>query len=314
MDRRSVMERNTNKTEPGASGSSTARRARATAAQREAGAGSTRLARGAVRLLEALAAPEASGLPDPIDGARVLVRGAADRRGVSLSAGAFARADADRLVAADLARWSRAGRAHRLQATEAGRARLRREADPAQPFAAQHRAGAVAARPDPSDGTPRRVAINNAESPLAWLASRRNRDGTPFLSPQAVEAGERLRRDITMAGIMPGVTVDWSRFGGGGSGRGRAPGERQTMTEALVAARQRLAGAADALGGEDLDLLVDVCGFLKGLATIERERGWPARSAKMLVARALDRLARHYGLAAEARGPARAAGIGVWRA
>ncbi|WP_245258989.1 DUF6456 domain-containing protein [Salinarimonas rosea] len=314
MDRRSVMEQNTNKTKRDAAGSPAARRSRATAAQREAGSGSTPLARRAVRLLEALAAPGASAFPDPVEEARVVVRAAADRRGVSLSAGAFPRADADRLVGADLARWSRAGRARRLEATDAGRAWLRRGADPAEPFAAQHRAGAVAARPDPADGTPRRVAVNNAESPLAWLASRANRDGTPFLSPAAVEAGERLRRDITVAGIMPGVTVDWSRFGGGGSGTGRAPGERQTMTETLVAARQRLARAGEALGGEDLDLLVDVCGFLKGLATIERERGWPARSAKMLVARALDRLARHYGLAAEARGRAHAAGIGVWRA
>ncbi|MGP9821441.1 DUF6456 domain-containing protein [Salinarimonas sp. NSM] len=267
-----------------------------------------------MRLLEALAAPDASGFTDPIDAARVVVRGSADRRGVSLSAGAFPRTDADRLVAADLASWSRTGRARRLEATDAGRAWLRRGADPTEPFAAQHRVGAAAARPDPVDGTPRRVSVNQAESPLAWLASRRSRDGTPFLSPAAVAAGERLRRDITIAGIMPGVTVDWSRFGGGGSSSGGAPGERQTMTEALVAARQRLARAGDALGGEDLDLLVDVCGFLKGLATIERERGWPARSAKMLVARALDRLARHYGLSAEARGPARAPGIGVWRA
>ncbi|MGJ3265365.1 MAG: DUF6456 domain-containing protein [Salinarimonas sp.] len=290
------------------------RRERAGGAQREAGSGSTRLPRGAVRLLEALAAPQGSAIADPIDEARVVVRGTVDRRGVSLSAGAFARADADRLAAADLASWTSGGVVRRLGVTEAGRAWLRRGADPAEPFAAQHRIAAVSERLDPDDGAARRVAVNAAESPLSWLASRRNRDGTPFLSPAAFAAGERLRRDITIAGIMPGVTVDWSRLGGGGGGEGRAPGDRQTMTEALVAARQRIARAGEVLGGDDLDLLVDVCGFLKGLATIERERGWPARSAKVLVARALDRLARHYGLAAEARGPARSAGIAVWRA
>ncbi|WP_188914733.1 DUF6456 domain-containing protein [Salinarimonas ramus] len=279
----------------------------------QGGTASTKPGRRAVRLLEALCARDASGFPDPVDPARVLVRAGADRHGVSLSAGAFDAADAEALVAADLARWSRETRARRLVATEAGRSWLRRGADPAEPFAAQHRETRSADRPDPAGGTTRRVVVNNSESPLAWLASRRNRDGSPFLDAASQEAGERLRRDLTMAGIMPGVTVDWSRFGGGGSSRS-GPRGGLDMTEALVAARQRVARAGDALGAEDLDLLVDVCGFLKGLSTVERERGWPARSAKVLVARALKRLATHYGLAAEARGPARAVGIAAWRA
>lgn len=296
----------------------TARRARAAdagggPARRAAASGSDPLGLAAFRLLVALCAPDAHALPDPLDPGRVLVRRTADRREVSLSAGAFSRADADALAAADLAGWQGAGRSRRLHVTEAGRAWLRRSADPAEPFAAQHRVAMAATRPDPQDGAPRKVALNAAESPLAWLAGRKNRDGTPFLDAAALEAGERFRRDLTMAGIMPGVTVDWSRFGGGGSAQGGVP-ERQSMTEALVAARQRIAKACAALGSDDADLLVDVCGFLKGLATIERERGWPARAGKMLLARALGRLAAHYGLSAQASGPARAGRIGVWRA
>ncbi|MEX2035803.1 MAG: DUF6456 domain-containing protein [Xanthobacteraceae bacterium] len=146
------------------------------------------------------------------------------------------------------------------------------------------------------------VTVNEAESPLAWLARRKGRDGRALLEPVQLLAGERLRAEFTRAGLMPRITANWSAsVADGRRGASSAP-----FTESVIAARQCVRHALEAVGPEFAGLLVDVCCFLKGLADIERERNWPQRSAKVVLQLGLDRLARHYGLHAEARGHAKA--------
>jgi len=150
---------------------------------------------------------------------------------------------------------------------------------------------------------PTEVTVDRAESPLAWLACRRGRDGRPLIAPHQFIAGERLRADFTFAQLMPRMTTDWSAAVDGGS----ASGGEANATEAMIAARQRVHAALEAVGPEFAGLLFDVCCFLKGLEDVERERFWPHGSAKIVLRLALERLARHYGYAGEARGPARSA-------
>ena len=146
------------------------------------------------------------------------------------------------------------------------------------------------------------VTVDEGESPLAWLARRKGRDGRALIEPVQLLAGERLRAEFTRAQLMPRTTSSWSASVADGP-RGASPA---TFTEAVVAARQRVRRALDAVGPEFAGLLLDVCCFLKGLADVERERGWPSRSGKVVLQFGLDRLARHYGLGAVARGPGRA--------
>jgi hypothetical protein len=148
------------------------------------------------------------------------------------------------------------------------------------------------------------VTIDDSESPLAWLARRKGRDGRALIEPHQLQAGERLRADFTRAHLMPRTTSNWeSPMSGGRRGGGTSAGH---FTDTMIAARQRVRHALDSAGPEFAGLLLDVCCFLKRLEDVERERAWPARSAKVVLQLALDVLARHYGFSGEARGAGRA--------
>lgn len=265
------------------------------------------LSKEAQRLLVALGLPEARAFIDPTDENGVILR--KKRAGVSVGAGRFSRAAAETLGRRDLARWQQAGAGQTsLYLTDVGRAYLRRadapEADSA--FFHQHRETV-----DTSIGSGRdakRVRVDLDESPLDWLRRRKGRDGQPMIDEASYQAGERLRRDITLAGLLPGVTARWDATPSGG------PSSPADATDRMVAARQRVRNAFDAIGADFSDLLMDLCGFLKGLELIERERHWPPRSGKVVVRLALSRLAEHYGIETAARGPAASRGIRTWQA
>jgi hypothetical protein len=211
--------------------------------------------------------------------------------------------EAEVLVAADLAA---SGADGRLRITAAGRAHLRRAVlvrtnSPVDPFRAQHLDLVQTAIRTPEG--PVSVTRDETESPLVWLARRKGRDGQPLITPHQLQAGERLRSVFTRSQLMPRTTANWD---GTVSERRRGGGVPATFAEAVVAARQHLRQALAAAGPEFSGLLLDVCCFLKRLEEVERDRGWPARSAKVVLQLALDRLARHYGLGAEARGPGHA--------
>src|SRR5471032_2446721 len=93
------------------------------------------------------------------------------------------------------------------------------------------------------------VTIDESESPLAWLARRRGRDGRALIEPQQLQAGERLRADFTRAHLMPRTTSNWASPIS--SGRRGAGGDRAAaFAETMVAARQRVHQALDAAGPE----------------------------------------------------------------
>ncbi len=134
--------------------------------------------------------------------------------------------------------------------------------------------------------------VNLSESPLALLVRRKGRNGKPFLSVEEFRAGERLRSDYTRGQIMPRLGANW--VASVSSGRRGDAGGAAELTDAVIGARRRVDGAIAAVGPELAGVLIDVCCFLKGLELVESERGWPVRSAKVVLKAALAALARHY--------------------
>jgi len=225
------------------------------------------------------------------------LRAVARRRNVSVETGRFTMEAGEALLEAGFAEWQAAGRSGRprLVLNEAGRARaaLVQGASGLEPARVFH--GDLDKRQAPEAGGALRVT-DDAESPLAWLARRRGRNGEALISVEHFEAGERLRRDLERAQALPRVTSRWDGVPGEGRG-GLTPG--LSLSDMALAARQRVDKAMQAVGPEFSGLLLDVCGFLKGLETIESERQWPRRSARIVLDLALARLARHYGMKRE---------------
>ena len=139
---------------------------------------------------------------------------------------------------------------------------------------------------------------NLDESPLAWLARRKDRDGQPMISVAEFNAGEKLRADFTLSHMTPRVTANWSGFltGGGGAGRRGPPGYGVDIADHIIAATARVRLALKAVGPELAGILIDVCCHLRGLEASEKSAGWPQRSGKVVLQIALRQLARHYGL------------------
>ena len=133
-------------------------------------------------------------------------------------------------------------------------------------------------------GKPRRtVTVNLAESPLVWLHARGH------LSDRLLDAGEALRADYERAQLSPNVTMRWDPV------RVKSTGERGlSASERQVAARQRFDGAIKAAGRGLEDILWRVVCGGEALPEAEKTLGWPARSGKLVLRIALERVAEFY--------------------
>jgi hypothetical protein len=127
------------------------------------------------------------------------------------------------------------------------------------------------------------------ESPLVGLSRRKDRDGKPFLSRELVAAGERLREDYELVEVGMGGIESWDSFMTGDASEATKSGSK-----GAVDAHRRIKAALAELGPGLGDVVLRCCCFLEGLEQTEKKMGWSARSGKIVLRIALQRLKRHY--------------------
>jgi hypothetical protein len=142
------------------------------------------------------------------------------------------------------------------------------------------------------DGRLTARAANLGESPIAWLARRRDPSGRPWLTPAEVAAGERLRLDGEKAASGPSLTMRWDALprSGGGSAARIEPGDR------AISAAARVEAALQAVSPRVRAFVVHVCLRSSSLQLAERDLGLRRRQGKTLLKQGLEALAEHYGI------------------
>ncbi|WP_298465406.1 DUF6456 domain-containing protein [uncultured Erythrobacter sp.] len=132
-------------------------------------------------------------------------------------------------------------------------------------------------------GKRRTVTVNLGESPIAWLHSRGH------LEDRLFDAGEALRGDYERAQLSPNVTMRWDPVRVKTTGdQGLNPAEKQ------IAAKARFDGALKEAGKGLEDILWRVVCAGEALPEAEKGLGWPARSGKLVLKLALERVAEFY--------------------
>jgi hypothetical protein len=128
-----------------------------------------------------------------------------------------------------------------------------------------------------------------SESPLVSLARRRGSDGQPFLTPEFVAAGDRLYEDFQISGFDQNELLGWERP------EALDPFyARQTRNARQSEAIARTLDAIKDLGLGLSDVALRCCCLREGMEATEKRMGWSARSGKIVLRIALQRLSLFY--------------------
>ena len=144
-----------------------------------------------------------------------------------------------------------------------------------------------------SDGRLIPLKANLGESPILWLARRKDASGRPWLTPSEVAAGERLRSEAEQSLGGASLTMRWDSLpqGRGGALRAMEPSERR------LNAAQQVRLALSACSPRLRPMLEQVCIHGSSLQLAEQALSLRRRQGKSVLKQGLQCLAHHYGYA-----------------
>ena len=139
-------------------------------------------------------------------------------------------------------------------------------------------------RKEPANRT---ATIHIGESILTWLYAHKR------ISAPQVQAGNALQRDFLLAGLMPNVTMHWGDPAAMSSTARSAP-IPVDLNPARLDARRRFDAALDHVGPGLADICWRTICAGESIGDAERNLSWPARSGRLVLTLALDRLVQYY--------------------
>ncbi len=134
--------------------------------------------------------------------------------------------------------------------------------------------------------------INYAESPIGRLYVKKDKNGNRLISKRQMQAAELLRQDYEYSHGQPQLTARYDSVPISGAAKGSAT--QELMIDFSQDCHRRYQQAITFVGKGLSDVLIRVCCHLDGVVMVEKALNWPARSGKLVLKLALDRLVDFY--------------------
>jgi len=150
-----------------------------------------------------------------------------------------------------------------------------------------------------------RAAVNSPpvvsdNDTIIRLPRRSKGEDAAFLAAHHVVVANRVSSLILKSQLRPSVTQNLSVL------RQSAQSSKcggVDLCDMALDCRRRLDQLTNQLPKDCASVVVDICGFGKGLQQIEFERRWPRRSAKLVLRMGLDHAANFWRIGSQAIGP-----------
>jgi len=143
------------------------------------------------------------------------------------------------------------------------------------------------------EGSVRTAQMNHKVRPLRRLMRLRNKDGSCYLTPAELEAGEQFANDFALGAMGEMATQNYDSVGGG---TGRRTGDAQENSMIYRLDARKRASSALCFVGPGLDrALTGVLGQEWSLEQLEQAEHWARHSGRTVLKLALGRLVDFYG-------------------